>query len=54
MSEIKSTFTVKESSIGPPDIYLNAQCSQVAFQNKDGSERKTWIMSSQKYVKEAV
>lgn len=54
MNKIQCTFTVKESSIGPPDIYLGAQCSQMTFQNEDGSNRKVWTMSSQKYVREAI
>ena len=43
-------FKLKESSIGPPDIYLGGKLSKVVLEN--GAE--AWGFSSSKYVQEAV
>lgn len=50
MEMLKSTYTVKPSSIGTPDRYLGADIKKV--QLSDGTY--AWTMSSQTYVKNAV
>ena len=49
-NEIGKYFTLKETSIGPPKVYLGGKMSLVELAN--GS--KTWALSSSQYVQEAV
>jgi hypothetical protein len=48
--EIGKYFKLKESSIGPPDIYLGGKMRQVVMENGV----KAWSFSSSQYVQEAV
>lgn len=49
-NEIGRYFTLKESSIGPPNIYLGGQMRQVTLENG----YKAWAFGSSKYVRAAV
>ena len=48
--ELGKYFTLKEASIGPPDIYLGGKMRQVVLENGI----KAWSFSSSQYVQEAV
>ena len=48
--ELGKYFKIKESSIGPPDIYLGGKMCQVTLPNGV----KAWAFSSSQYVQEAV
>jgi hypothetical protein len=50
MRKLHTFLPMKESSIGPPDIYLGTKLSKVKLTNRV----KAWAMSPSKYVQEAV
>ena len=49
-NEIGKYFTLKETSIGPPKIYLGGKMISVELANG----AKAWAFSSSQYVQEAV
>ena len=49
-NEIGKYFQMKESSIGPPDIYLGRKCRKIQLENGEW----TWPFSSSQYVQEVV
>ena len=51
--EIGVHFTLKESSIGPPDIYLGGKVNNVTVKSTEGP-KEAWSFSSSQYVKTAV
>ena len=51
MDMIKQNFKIKEGSIGPPQVYLGANC-QLNQSRTDGVD--CWGMSAEQYCKEAV
>jgi hypothetical protein len=50
LEAIHSFFPLKDSSIGPPDIYLGSKIRQVALPNGV----KAWASSSSQYASKAV
>ena len=48
--QIHPKFTLKEESIGPPDIYLGGKMREVILENGI----KAWSFSSSQYVQAAV
>ena len=52
MDGIRSRFTLKDDKVSEPEDYLGAQISKMLA--RDGSGRKFWTMSSEKYCKAAV
>ena len=51
LSQIEKSFKIKEGSIGPPEVYLGANC-QLNPSRIKGVE--CWGMSAEQYCKEAV
>ena len=51
MSQIEKSFKIKEGSIGPPTVYLGANCQKDAS-HIEGID--CWWMSAEQYCKEAV
>ena len=50
MAQLKANYYVKESSIGPPNIYLGSRVKLV----KDRSGNRAYATSSDDYIKEAI
>ena len=50
MAQLKANYYVKESSIGPPNIYLGSRVKLV----KDRSGNRAYATSSDEYIKEAI
>jgi len=49
MKQLQSAYYVKETSIGPPKLYLGAEIKKV----RDRTGKMAWASSSSKYVREA-
>ena len=52
MDEVQKTFTFKNNEVGDPDIYLGSQIRPFEFKEVDPV--KTWILSADKYVANAL
>ena len=46
MDQLKESYPVKPSSIGPPTEYLGSDVSQIEFTNASGSSTPCWAMGS--------
>ena len=50
MTQLKANYYVKESSIGPPNIYLGSRVKLV----KDRLDNRVYATSSNDYIKEDI